>query len=411
MVDTGHLGKRGRIAILLPSLNGGGAERVALFLVDVLAEAGYIVDLLVAVNEGSLVDHPVAQQYRVDLGAPNEMLCAPHIARYCRRAKPDLLIAFVHSAKIMAGLARKFFPDIPLALSVHAALDIPKAYRFWLRRWCGYRPERWLYQDVLGCHVVSSALRDQVSTHFGIPPDRVQVIYNPIPDRGAVPALPEEHVGWFDRPVIMTAGRITRQKDQSTLIEAFAASGLAGQARLLILGEGILEKRLRDLSDRLGLGDNVIFGGYQPDVRPYLVRSSAFALSSVFEGFGIVLAEALLARTPVTAFDCPSGPREVLEDGELGILLPPGDVEGLARALRLLVTGERGPPQSEIVARSMERFLPARIAADYIGFVEQCLERRREGESSARSRSKLCQGHANLSSQNRAGPSSGAKAS
>lgn len=411
MVTDDHLGKRGRIAVLLPSLNGGGAERVALFLCDALSTEGYAVDLLVAVNRGSLVHHPLAKRYRIDLGAPNEMLSALHIARYCRRAKPDLLIAFVHTAKIMAGLARKIIGDIPLALSVHAALDAPKAHRFWLRRWFGYGPERWLYRGVLGCHVVSGALSDQVQAHFAIPSDRVQVIYNPMPDRGAVPPLPPEHECWFDRPVVMTAGRLTRQKDQATLIEAFAASGLAGRARLLILGEGVLERRLRDKARRLGLGEDVIFGGYQPDVRPYLARASAFALSSVFEGFAIVLAEALIAGAPVTALDCPSGPREVLEDGKLGLLLRPGDVDGLAQGLRALVLGERAPPSAEVVAQSMQRFTPARIAADYIAFVETCLERRREGNNSVQSDLALCQGQPSRSSQKFAGPSSGAKVS
>lgn len=381
---------KGRIAVLLPSLNGGGAERVALFMVEVLAEAGYDVDLLVAVDKGPLRNHPTALRYRVDLHAPNEMLSVPHILRYCRRAKPDLLIAFVHSAKIMSGLAQKLSRDIPLVLSVHAALDIPKAHRFWLRRWFGYGPERWLYRDVLGCHVVSSMLRDQVHTHFGLPHDKVEVIYNPIPeDLGDAPPLPDEHAIWFDRPVIMTAGRMSHQKDQATLIEAFAASGLAGQARLLILGEGALEKRLRELVRRLDLDDDVIFGGYQSDVRPYLARSSAFALSSVFEGFAIVLVEALVAGTPITAFDCPSGPREVLEDGELGLLLPPGDVSGLAQAMRALVSGEHVAPPVEAVARSMQRFSAHRIAADYVGFVEQCLERRQAWEGARRRRASL----------------------
>jgi glycosyltransferase involved in cell wall biosynthesis len=361
----------------LPSLNGGGAERVALFLVEALAEAGYAVDLLVAVNGGSLVDHEVAQRYRVDLHAPNEMLCGPHIARYCRRVRPDLLIAFVHTSKMMAALARKFVRDMPLAISVHAALDIPRKHRFWLRRWFGYGPERWLYRGVLGCHVVSCALGDQVQNHFRIPSDRVRVIYNPIPVVGLPPVLPPEHEGWFDRPVIMTAGRMTRQKDHATLIRAFARSGLSGRARLLILGEGVLEGRLRELSTRLGLDDDVIFGGFQPDVRPYLMRASGFVLSSVFEGFAIVLAEALMVGVPVTAFDCPSGPSEVLEDGQLGLLLRPGDVDGLAEAMRAFVRGERAAPPAEEVARSIERFSSARIASDYVAFVEECLDRHR----------------------------------
>jgi glycosyltransferase involved in cell wall biosynthesis len=364
-----------RIAILLPSLNGGGAERVALFLVEVLAEAGYTVDLVVAVNKGALVDHPVARRHLVDLGARNEMLSAPHIARYCRRAKPDLLIAFVHSAKIMAGLARKIAPSIPLAISVHAALDIPQGSRFWFRRWLGHGPERWLYRDVLGCHVVSAALREQVLRHFAIAPDRVEVIYNPIREPGPAPLLPAEHRGWFDRPVLMTAGRLVPQKNHATLIEAFARSGLKGRARLLLLGEGALESQLQAQVAALGLQDDVLFGGFQPDIRPYLRRSHGFFLSSTFEGFAIVLAEALREGVPVAAFDCPSGPREVLEDGRMGQLIVPADVEGLADAMCAVMDGKKAAMPPDRVAQSLERFSPARIAQEYLGFVRRCLDR------------------------------------
>lgn len=376
MVEEGRSPQRGKIAVLLPSLNGGGAERVALFLVETLVAAGYAVDLVVAVNEGAYVDHPVAARHRVDLRAPNEMLSAWHIARYCRAAKPDLLIAFVHSAKIMAGLARRIAPDIPLAISVHAALDIPKPYRFWWRRYLGHGPERWLYQGVLGCHVVSADLKAQVRRHFGIPDERIEVIYNPVPPLPAPSALPPEHEAWFDRPVLMTAGRMTRQKDQATLIEAFARSGLSGSARLLLLGRGELEGALREQVARLGLQADVVFGGFQADMPSYLARASGFFLSSVFEGFALVLAEALMMGVPVTAFDCPSGPREVLDDGRLGRLLRPGDVDGLAQAMRDAARGQLVRPEAAVVDAALERFSPAVIARSYVGFVERCLARR-----------------------------------
>lgn len=376
MVREASSHEKGRIAVLLPSLNGGGAERVALFLVETLAQAGYAVDLLVAVNRGAYVDHPVAKRYGVDLRAPNEMLSAPHIAGWCRREKPDLLIAFVHSAKIMAGLARKLAPGIPLVLSVHAALDIPRPYRFWWRRWFGHGPERWLYRGVLGCHVVCGDLKEQVARHFAIPEERVEVIYNPVPELNAPSPLPPEHEAWFDRPVLMTAGRMTRQKDQASLLEGFARSGLSGSARLLLLGSGELEGQLRAQAQRLGIGGDVVFGGFQTDMAAYLRRSAGFFLTSVFEGFALVLAEALMTGVPVVAFDCPSGPREVLEQGRLGLLLEPGDLDALAQAMRDAAAGRLARPCGEAVGCSLERFSPAIIAQDYLTFVEHCLDRR-----------------------------------
>lgn len=374
MVEAGF-GAKGKIGILLPSLNGGGAERVALFLAETLAKAGYAVDLVVAVNKGALADHPLVQRFLVDLHAPNEMLSALHIARYCRRARPDLLIAFVHSAKIMAGIARLFVRDMPLVLSVHAALDIPRKYRFWVRRFFGFGLERWLYRGVLGCHVVSKALRGQVVARFAIPEERVRVIYNPIPERGAIAPLSPEHEGWFDAPVLMTAGRMMPQKDHARMIRAFARAGLGGRAKLLILGEGPLEGDLRALAASLGLADDVIFGGFQPDVRPYMAKAQGFILSSVFEGLPLVLIEMLSAGVAVASFDCPTGPREILEEGRLGRLIAPGDTDGLATAMRDIVDGRLKAPATGDAARALAQYSPEKIANDYIDFVRECLQR------------------------------------
>ena len=365
-----------RIALLLPSLNGGGAERVALFMAQTLAQAGYAVEVPVAVMAGSLVDHPLARRFCVGLGAPNEMLAAPHIARYCRTTRPDLLIAFVHSAKIMAGMARLIARDMPLALSVHCALDVPRGDRFWLRRW-GYGLERWLYRGVLGAHAVCDDLAAQVVGQFAIPAGRVHSVYNAIPERGAPTAMPAEHAAWFDRPVIMTAGRLVAQKNHAALIDAFAASGLCGKARVLILGEGPLEGALRRQASALGVADSVIFGGFQPDVRPYMAASAGFVLSSRFEGFALVLAEALAAGCPVASVQCPVGPREVLADGALGRLLAPGDVGAMAAAMADMVSGALAPAAPDAVAASLARFAPDVVAAGYLRFVAACLANRR----------------------------------
>ena len=363
--------------MLLPSLKSGGGERVGLFMAGALDAAGYQVDMPVAVMQGPLAAHPVAQRLGIDLHAGNEMLSAAGIARYYRRARPDLVIAVVHTAKMMAGLARLVHRDLPLALSIHCTLDMPVENRFWVRRWFGYGPERWLYRGVLGAHVVSAGLAPQVAATFAIPPDRVHTIYNAIDERGPLLPMPAAHAAWFDRPVILSAGRLVAQKDHASLIAAFAASGLAGRARLLILGEGPLAGDLRAAADAAGLGECVVFGGYQPDVRPYMAAAAGFVLSSRYEGFALVLAEALAMGAPVAAFDCPVGPREVLADGTLGRLIAPGDGAGLARAMVDMVEGRLVAAPADLLAAGLARFAPDVVAAGYVGFVESCLARAR----------------------------------
>lgn len=364
-----------KIAVFIPSLEGGGAERVALFLAEALAERGYEVDLVVARPTGALLTESVARRFMRSLDASNEMLCLPQLIGYLRSAKPDLLFALVHSAMIMAGLAKLAVPETRLAISVHNALEIPRSRRFWPRALLGHAPERWLYRDVVGAHAVSHALAAQVERQFRIPADRLATIYNPVPARPPAGAIPPEHEGWFDRPVLITAGRLVRQKDHATMVAAFARSRLATSARLLILGEGELRNEIERQVASLGLADSVLLPGFLPDVPAYLRRSAGFLLSSRYEGFGIVLIEALAAGVPVASFACPTGPEEILD--QRGRLLPPGDIDGLAQAMRDMVSGALPPADPVSVARLMALIDPERIADAYVDFFEGCLARAR----------------------------------
>lgn len=362
-----------KIAVFIPSMAGGGAERVALFFADSLAAEGYEVDLVVARNVGPLRNDPVARRLGIDLGAPNEMLCLPHLVRYLRRAKPDLMIAFVHSAKIMAGLAKLFVPGLRLAISVHNNLELPAADRFWFRRFLGYGPERYLYRHVVAAHTVSAALAAQVERLFGLAAERIYPIYNPLIETGPPSILPPSHNELYDRPVIVNAGRMVPQKDQSSLIRAFFESKLAGSARLLILGDGPLRGSLESLVGELGLDRDIVMPGRVADIRPYLGGAAGFALSSRFEGFPLVLLEALRAGLPIVAYDCPTGPAEALLAGTLGRLLPPGDLPGLGQAMRDMVAGDLVAADPSSAAAQLARFAPATIAQSYASLVRDCL--------------------------------------
>lgn len=359
-----------RIAIFLPSLNGGGAERVALFLCPVLEAAGYTVDLVVARRFGALCDDPVARRFAVHLDAPNEMLSLPRLLAYIDRARPDLLFALVHSAKIMAGLAKLRRPELNLAISVHNTLNLPPWQRFWPRI-LGHGLERRLYTHVAAAHVVSDGLAAEVQRRFALPPPRITRIYNPVMPRGAEGAIAPEHVGWFDRPCLISAGRMVAQKNQRDLVQAFAQSGLGGRARLIIFGEGPLHGRLAAQAKSAGVAGDVILPGFVPDIMPYLRRSAGFLLSSRNEGFGLVLLEALIAGCPVATYDCPIGPAEVIDHGRLGRLLPRGDVAGLAAAMRDMVEGRQPPPDPASVARHCAQFDPAVVSAQYLAFFKR----------------------------------------
>jgi glycosyltransferase involved in cell wall biosynthesis len=150
--------------------------------------------------------------------------------------------------------------------------------------------------------------------------------------------------------VILGVGRLTRQKDFFTLVRAFAELRRRRRARLIILGEGEDRAGLEALVAELGLGDDVALPGFRDNAPGYMARSSLFVLSSAWEGLPTVLIEALAVGTRVVSTDCPSGPREILQDGRLGALVPVGDAPALAKAMEDALDRADPPLPSEDLA-------------------------------------------------------------
>jgi glycosyltransferase involved in cell wall biosynthesis len=217
---------------------------------------------------------------------------------------------------------------------------------------------------------VSRGAADDLSRTSGLPRDRVQVVYNPVITR-AILAQAEKDPGhpWFapgEPPVILGVGRLTRQKDFPTLLRAFAQVRRRRPARLIILGEGEDRVALEKLRDELGLTDDVALPGFQENAMAYMAHSALFALSSAWEGLPTVLIEALAAGTQVVSTDCPSGPREILQDGRLGRLVPVGDSAALARAI--LETLER--PSQAVPPDALTPFTMDAAVDEYLRVIE-----------------------------------------
>jgi glycosyltransferase involved in cell wall biosynthesis len=193
----------------------------------------------------------------------------------------------------------------------------------------------------------SAGVADDLARAIQMPRSRIVVIYNPVVTPSMIKKSWEsvDHA-WITGgscPVIIATGRLTKQKDFPTLIRAFARLREQQSARLIILGEGEDRERLQDLAAELRVEANIDFPGFVSNPYAYMRRASVFVLSSRWEGFGNVVAEALACGTPVVSTDCPSGPAEILEGGRWGRLVPVGDSASLSEAMVLALTeGRRG---------------------------------------------------------------------
>ena len=327
------------IALFLPSLHGGGAERVMLDLAGQFAGSGHEVDLVLMNAFASPLTGLVPPGVKlIDLQCPRLWTSTPSMVRYLRRRRPEGIISAMPLANAIAGYAR-VLAGVPLrlVLSEHnyrsiafGDTELPRDVILAPFIRLGYR-----FADAIVA--VSHGVAQRLRQTRGIRAGRVRVVYNPAYSP-RIEALAREAVPhpWLEDnsiPVVVGSGRLEAQKDFHTLLEAFALLRARRAARLIILGEGSQRTSLEERARQLRVTDSVALPGFVVNPWAYMGRATVFALSSVHEGLGNVLIEALALGTSVVSTDCSSGPAEILAHGRFGKLVKVGDVPALAQAL------------------------------------------------------------------------------
>lgn len=337
----------------MPSLLGGGGQRVTLNLAHGIAACGYNVDLVLAQAEGSFMAEVRKSVRVVDLKASRALTSLPALVRYLRRERPEAMLSVFNYTNIialwawrLAGVRTRLFVTEHNTVSQEAGNA---------SSWRGRLMPRLIkrfYPWANGIVAISKGVGDDLAQSTNISRERITVIYNASVVGAEVAKKaqsPMDHP-WFKSgqpPVLLAVGRLNVQKDYPTMIQAFARVRQTRSVRLLILGEGRQRPMLEALIQELGLEQDVSLPGFVANPYAFMARASLFVLSSRWEGLPTVLIEALCCGTPAVSMDCPSGPREILRNGQYGQLVSVGDAGGLARAIETALDDKAPSPPSE----------------------------------------------------------------
>ena len=327
-----------KVALYIPSMNGGGAERVMLALANGLAEKDILVDLVLNKMDGTYLKHASEKVNVVSLESSRALHSILPLAKYLRKEKPDVILSAMNYVNIVTVLAQLASgSNSKVVLSEHGNLTESKKNFGRVKNLIITSLMTWAYKRPHAIVAVSGGVADALSNELKIDRNKITTIYNPIFSEDLVKRAQESILHpWIkktSKSFILSAGRLTKAKDFETLILAFKEVRKNKDCNLIILGEGELRYKLEKLIKGLNLEDYVQLLGFVDNPYAWMSKAELFVLSSIQEGFGNVIVEAMACGTPVVSTDCPSGPSEILEDGRWGELVPPSNVELLAKAI------------------------------------------------------------------------------
>ena len=372
-----------KIAFFGAQYSTGGAGRVCSAVGKTLAREGYDVDFLVdgTYSEDSYLEEGLPHTGRVvrltetrcsgpghDPRRYAELLSA--LTAYLRKQDGGVLVSNLTKFNLMSVWASVLSGfGLGLVLVEHSLISPIITGRSCILPWL-VRTHHSFADEVVA---VSADVEKELCENHGMGTETCTLIRNPL-DVEQISAKSRREVvhKWFldDIPVVMGVGRLVQHKQFSVLLEAFKLLTHHSDVRLVLAGKGPLKADLHDLATALEIEDRVDFLGFVPNPYKYMRRASLLAVSSRYEGFGLILTEALACGTPVVSTDCLGGPSDILNDGEYGDLVDVDDPRGLAEAMARTLSD---PPDSARLVERARHYDVDKVADRYAEVIERAM--------------------------------------
>jgi len=362
-----------KILFILPSLRGGGAERVVLNIIRGLNQDKFEIELVALDGEGEYLDLIPENIKFFNLKKKRTRYSIFRIVKVINSEKPKIILSSAGQVAILLYFARKLLRYKPIIVNrsstFQSQVKANKVIKMLFH--LAFRNSDYVI-------VTTEGMKNDLVENYNVRKDKIRVMYNPI-DLENIESLKKgliEDKYFSERPVILGCGRIEKEKGFSHSIKAFSTIVKRyPKAKLLILGQGSKKGELEKLAMNLGIRDKVIFLNFRKNPFKYMANADVFVLSSLREGLPNVLLEAMACGTPVVSANCKSGPSEILENDKYGILVPVADSEALANGiLKLLGDHNLRMQYSKKALEKVKEFDSKKIAKVYENFFLEILD-------------------------------------
>ena len=354
--------QRKKVLFVIPNMEGGGAERILTNLLLEIDNQNIETVLLLFKKQGvylnELPETIKVYDFSTDIYKGNFKKKAGSLTlqtlKVFYRERPDVVISFTVYANLVAAAAKifclfKFLHIMSEHNNIHEIFKHHKKVGLIARCVMSFLFNR---ADVI--RVNSNGVGRGLIQHFGVQGEKIKTVYNGIDLKRIQMMAPDEvNHPWFSKgvPIVISAGRLAKQKNFTLLVEAFLEVTKEISCKLIILGKGPEEKNLKQLVRDLNLVQQVSFLGFQENPFKYFQKADLFVLPSTWEGFGNVLVEAQACGLPVISTDC-DGPCEIIEHGKTGVLVPRKDKTALAAAIKKMLKDEE--QRKKLIANGLQ---------------------------------------------------------
>jgi glycosyltransferase involved in cell wall biosynthesis len=374
-------GARSRICFVLPSLAGGGAERVAVQILNGLDPVRWNRSMYLFQREGPYLDD-LSPDIALSSGRGTTRTKRwLDLRRYLAATRPEIVVSFLsYFTVVTAARAARTGSRVVFILGTPTTAflsDDDYPWRQGWRRRLFTAVTRAAYSAADLIVATSRGIVDDLESSFGVTRSKMRLVPNPV-DLDVVPVASREPLdpavaALWQPPVLVAAGRLADAKNYPLMIEALAVLRQRVPARLFILGRGEREPMLRDLITARGLQDAVVLCGFQANPWKFIARADVFVLTSRYEGFGNVLIEAMACGVPVVATASP-GTRDIVRHGVDGLLVERHDAADVAAALETILTdADRRADMSAKARVAAERFALNVITREYDAVLQEAL--------------------------------------